>query len=203
MMVVPSRRAASWYARVWLSPLCGVGRRHTMTGHPDELLERPGRGRTWLSWNNAGSLDAIFRMPPEDHAVFASTMAKVYLDHGWTSCVGAAAAKPVEVAYVTPVEGSVSWFDTIAIPADAPHPDEAHAFIDYLMDPAVAAATTRDIGYANGNRDSWPLIPESVRNDPAVYAAPAVFATLVPARSHTQDYSRRLNRAWTRIKTGQ
>ena len=116
---------------------------------------------------------------------------------------GAAAVPPVEVAYVTPVEGSVSWFDTIAIPADAPHPDEAHAFIDYLMDPAVAAAITRDIGYANGNRDSLPLIPESVRNDPAVYAPPAVFATLVPARSHTQDYSRRLNRAWTRIKTGQ
>ncbi len=49
---------------------------------------------THLSWNNAGSLDAIFRMPPEEHAVFACTVAKTYLDHGWTSCVGAAAAKP-------------------------------------------------------------------------------------------------------------
>lgn len=116
---------------------------------------------------------------------------------------GAAAAQPVEVAYVTPVEGSVSWFDTMAIPADAPHPDEAHAFINYLMDPEVAATITGEIGYANGNRDSLPLIPESVRNDPAIYAPPAVFATLVPARSHTQDYSRRINRAWTRIKTGQ
>lgn len=116
---------------------------------------------------------------------------------------GAAAKPPVEVAYVTPVEGSISWFDTIAIPVDAPHPDEAHAFLDYLMEPEVAAAITRDIGYANGNRDSLPLIPESVRNDPAVYAPPAVFATLVPARSHTQDFSRRLNRAWTRIKSGE
>ncbi len=49
---------------------------------------------THLSWNNAGSLDAIFRMPPEEHAIFAGTVAKTYLDHGWTSCVGAAAAKP-------------------------------------------------------------------------------------------------------------
>jgi putrescine transport system substrate-binding protein len=116
---------------------------------------------------------------------------------------GAAAAKPVEVAYVTPVEGSVSWFDTLAIPADAPHPDEAHAFINYLMDPEVAAKIAGEIGYANGNRDSLPLIPESTRNDPAIYPPPAVFATLVPARAHSQDYSRRINRAWTRIKTGQ
>jgi putrescine transport system substrate-binding protein len=97
----------------------------------------------------------------------------------------------------------VSWFDTVAIPVDAPHPDEAHAFIDFLMDPAVAAAIARDIGYANGNRDSLPLIPESIRSDPAIYAPPEVLEKLVPARSHTQDYSRRLNRAWTRIKTGQ
>ena len=68
---------------------------------------------------------------------------------------------------------------------------------------ASFAAIAGDIGYANGNRDSLALIPEAMRNDPAIYAPPEVLATLVPARSHTQDYSRRLNRAWTRIKTGQ
>src|SRR5215468_566974 len=49
---------------------------------------------THFSWNNAGSLDAIFRMPPEEHTLLAATNAKIYLDMGWTSCVGAAAAKP-------------------------------------------------------------------------------------------------------------
>ncbi len=49
---------------------------------------------THFSWNNASSLDAIFRMPPEEHTLLAASSAKTYLDMGWTSCVGAAAAKP-------------------------------------------------------------------------------------------------------------
>jgi imidazolonepropionase-like amidohydrolase len=49
---------------------------------------------THLSWNNAASLDAIFRMPPEEHTLFSANVAKTYIDMGWTSCVGAAAAKP-------------------------------------------------------------------------------------------------------------
>src|SRR5262245_19209578 len=50
---------------------------------------------THFSWNNAPSLDAIFRMPPEEHALFSANVAKTYIDMGWTSCVGAAAAKPL------------------------------------------------------------------------------------------------------------
>src|SRR5262245_38954077 len=49
---------------------------------------------THLSWNNAPSLDAIFRMPPEEHTLFSANAARTYIDMGWTSCVGAAAAKP-------------------------------------------------------------------------------------------------------------
>ena len=116
---------------------------------------------------------------------------------------GAAGTPPVEVVYVTPKEGTVSWFDTIAIPADAPHPQNAHAFINFLMDPQVIAAITRDIGYANGNRASLAFLPPEIRDDPTIYPPPDVFAKLHPALAHTQDYSRRLNRAWTRIKTGQ
>lgn len=116
---------------------------------------------------------------------------------------GAAASKPVRIAYVTPIEGSVSWFDTIAIPVDAPHPGNAHALINFIMEPEVIAAISRSIGYANGNRDSLPFIPDEVRNDPAIFAPPDVFAKLHPSLAHTQDYSRRLNRAWTRVKTGQ
>ena len=55
---------------------------------------------------------------------------------------------------------TLMWFDTLAIPADAPHPDEAHAFIDYLMRPDVAAANSNLVNYANGNAASVPLINE-------------------------------------------
>ena len=46
----------------------------------------------------------------------------------------------VEIGYVIPREGALMWFDSIAIPADAKNVNEAHAFIDYLMRPEVAAA---------------------------------------------------------------
>jgi imidazolonepropionase-like amidohydrolase len=49
---------------------------------------------THFSWNNQPNLDSIQRMPPEEHILWCSQVAKIYLDMGWTSCVGAAAAKP-------------------------------------------------------------------------------------------------------------
>ena len=64
---------------------------------------------------------------------------------------GAAAASPVEIRYTIPKEGSFIWFDAVAIPADAPHPDNAHAFLNYLMEPEVIAKVSNKIGYANGN----------------------------------------------------
>ena len=49
---------------------------------------------THFSWNDQPSLDAIQRMPPEEHILWCAQVARLYLDMGWTSCVGAAAAKP-------------------------------------------------------------------------------------------------------------
>ena len=49
---------------------------------------------THFSWNDQPSLDAIQRMPPEEHILWCAEVARKYLDMGWTSCVGAAAAKP-------------------------------------------------------------------------------------------------------------
>jgi imidazolonepropionase-like amidohydrolase len=49
---------------------------------------------THFSWNNQPSLDSIQRMPPEEHILWCAEVAKTYLDMGWTSCVGAATAKP-------------------------------------------------------------------------------------------------------------
>ena len=116
---------------------------------------------------------------------------------------GAAASSPIEIVYATPVEGTISWYDTIAIPVDAPHPINAHQFINFLMEPEVIAAVSREIGMANGNRASLPFVPDEIRNDTAIYPSAEVFAKMHPTLAHTQDYSRRLNRAWTRIKTGQ
>src|SRR5215470_14137488 len=49
---------------------------------------------THFGWTNSKTLDAIQKMPHEEHTLWAAQVAKLYLDHGWTSCVGAATPKP-------------------------------------------------------------------------------------------------------------
>jgi imidazolonepropionase-like amidohydrolase len=49
---------------------------------------------THFAWNDQPSLAAIQMMPPEEHALWCMRVAKRYIDMGWTSCVGAATAKP-------------------------------------------------------------------------------------------------------------
>ncbi len=116
---------------------------------------------------------------------------------------GASAATPVEIAYVIPREGAPLYFDTVAIPADAPHPDNAHAFLNFLMEPEVIAEVTNDIGYANANSASLPFVDAVLRDDPSVYPSEAAREKLHVSRARSQEYSRELNRVWTRIKTGQ
>lgn len=108
-----------------------------------------------------------------------------------------------EVEYVIPREGAPSYFDTAAIPADAPHPDNAHAFLDFLMQPEVIAGVTNTVGYANANLLATPFVDVEVREDPAVYPSAEVRARLHPSRMHSQEYQRELGRAWTRVRTGQ
>ncbi len=107
------------------------------------------------------------------------------------------------MAYVIPREGATIWFDLMAIPADAPHPGNAHAFLNFLMEPEVIAAISNDIGYANGNAASLPFISDALKNDPAVYPTDEVRKYLHRSGLKSQVFSRDQNRAWTRIKTGQ
>ena len=92
--------------------------------------------------------------------------------------------------------------DRFAIPADARHPRNAHAFIDYLLRPEVAAANSNFIHYANANQASTALLDAALRNDPGIYPTPEVKAHLRPNLSKSAEFTRELNRAWTRFTTG-
>jgi len=116
---------------------------------------------------------------------------------------GAAASEPVKVAYALPREGSFVWMDTVAIPADAPHVDNAHAFLNFLMEPRVIARISREIGYANGNAASLEYLDEAFRNDASVYPDAEASRRLQTDTAESPDYMRDMNRAWTRVKTGQ
>src|SRR5690606_23241125 len=74
-----------------------------------------------------------------------------------------ATGRPVpDIRYVIPKEGAVRWIDVVAIPKDARHPGNAHAFIDYLMQPEVIAAITDSVAYANANLAATPLIDPEI-----------------------------------------
>ena len=109
----------------------------------------------------------------------------------------------IKVEYSVPKEGTIIWFDMMGIPKDAPHPANAHAWINYIMEPEVAAPITDFVNYANANAASLPLVDEGVRNDPGVYPPPEIKAKLYPDLSETPEYTRLLNRSWTRFQTGQ
>jgi len=116
---------------------------------------------------------------------------------------GAAAAKPVTVKYAIPKEGAINYFDMLAIPADAPHPDNAHAYLNYLMDPEVIAKVTNKTRFANANAAALPFVAEDIRNDPGIYPSAEVRTRLYPDLVESQQFSRDLNRMWTRVRSGQ
>jgi putrescine transport system substrate-binding protein len=108
----------------------------------------------------------------------------------------------VALGYSIPKEGAQLWFDVFAIPRDAPDPDEAHALINYLLRPEIAAKNTNFISYANGNLASQKFIDKSILDDPTIYPDAAVMAKLYTISAHDQKTQRLINRLWTRIKTG-
>jgi putrescine transport system substrate-binding protein len=112
------------------------------------------------------------------------------------------AANGIRVRYTIPREGAVMWFDVAAIPADAPHPRNAHRFINFLLDPSVAARNSIAIRFPNGNAASQALVPPQLSNA-AIFPTGERASRLIPERAKSEAYMRLQTRAWTRFRTGQ
>jgi len=127
---------------------------------------------------------------------------------GWSGDVlqardrAAEANNNVNVEYAIPREGALMWFDQMAIPADAPHPENALTFIDYIMRPDVMAKASNYVYYANGNLASQPLLAEDVIGDPAIYPDEETVGKLYVVLPYGPGEQRLVTRLWTRIKTG-
>ncbi len=109
----------------------------------------------------------------------------------------------IEIGYAIPKEGAQMWFDNFAIPKDAPHADGALAFINFMLDPRVAAKNSNMISYANGNLASQKFIDKKVLDDRSIYPDAAMMAKLYIVGARNPRAQRLINRIWTRIKTGQ
>ncbi len=107
------------------------------------------------------------------------------------------------LAFTLPKEGSNITYNAFLIPASAPHPEAAHKFLNFILDPKVIAEITNDIYYGNDNLASRPFVIKDILDDPAIYPSPEVRAKLYLPEAFGPDYDRLRTRVWTRIKTGQ
>jgi putrescine transport system substrate-binding protein len=98
--------------------------------------------------------------------------------------------------------GVHSWFDTLLIPTDAPHSNNAHLLMNYFLRPDVIATISNFTGYANGNKTATPLVDIEITSDPGIYPDASVRRRLQPVLVYPPKKERSRSRTWTRIKTG-
>ncbi|MGJ8603285.1 MAG: polyamine ABC transporter substrate-binding protein [Marivita sp.] len=127
---------------------------------------------------------------------------------GWSGDIlqardrAAEADNGVDVAYNAPTEGALMWFDQMAIPVDAPNPDAAHVFLNFIMDAQNMAAASNYVYYANGNEASKEFLVEDVIGDPAIYPDEATLENLYTVTPFPPREQRSLTRMWTTVKSG-
>jgi putrescine transport system substrate-binding protein len=127
---------------------------------------------------------------------------------GWSGDINIARQRAIEgktgqnIQALIPKTGGVLFFDVMVIPADAPRPNNAHKFINYIMRPEVHASLTNKVFYANPNAASRALVKPEVANNPSVFLSPADLARMAPPDSLNNDLRRLMTRTYTSFKTG-
>jgi spermidine/putrescine transport system permease protein len=124
----------------------------------------------------------------------------VWLAQGWNGQFAKIGAKDKDIAFVIPREGSTVYVDTLAIPVSAPHPDLAHAFLDFTLEAEIAAEICRTMRYPTPNRAALPLLPPEIRDDPVSFPSDADLARtefLQDLGEATLVY----DRMWTEVKS--
>ena len=114
----------------------------------------------------------------------------------------AAASNGVDVDYVIPKEGGLMSLDNLAIPKDAPDPESALKFINFLMRPDIAARNTNATGFANGVLASKPFVEKNIRDNPAVYPPTSIMQRLYTVTMNAPPLQKMIEREWLRVKRG-
>jgi spermidine/putrescine transport system permease protein len=124
----------------------------------------------------------------------------VWLAQGWSGQFARAMAQDADIAYVVPKEGSALFLDSLAVPRDAPHPELAHAFIDFTLEAEVAAEICRTMQYSSPNRAALPLLPPAIRDNHAIFP-PADVVARTEVLEDIGEATVLYDRLWTEVKT--
>ena len=127
---------------------------------------------------------------------------------GWSGDINIARNRAIEgktgqkIEALIPKTGGVLFFDTMVIPVDAPHPENAYKFINYILRPEVHAALTNKVFYANPNKASKAFIKPEVANNPTVFPSEENMKKMDLPEPLTNDIRRTMTRMYTAFKTG-
>ena len=127
---------------------------------------------------------------------------------GWSGDINIAKQRAIEgktgqkIEALIPSIGGILFFDTMAIPADAPHPNNALKWINYIARPEVAASLTNKVFYANPNKESRKFVKPEVANNPTVFVSDADMKKMAVPDALTNDIRRTMTRLYTSFKTG-
>ncbi|WP_374536308.1 extracellular solute-binding protein [Chitinimonas taiwanensis] len=113
----------------------------------------------------------------------------------------AAAKKPQNIEYVVPAKGTMMWFDVMAIPKDSKNADNAHKWINNILDPKVVAAITNTVSYANPNAKADALVDKKISGDAKIYPNAAALQKLQPLAVIDLPTQVALTKAFNQFKT--
>lgn len=129
------------------------------------------------------------------------------LSFGWSGDIGIAANRAkeakngVNIKVFPPTHGGVLLVDTVAIPADAKHVDNAYKFLDYRLRPEVIAADTNTVFYANPVPASLPYVDASIKSNDYVFLKPELMRKLRPPKVYSNEERRLVTQYYTKFRT--
>ena len=146
--------------------------------------------------------------------LFTSTMiddlagGKACVALGWAGDINIARTRAIEnkngndIQTLLPSTGGLIFFDNLAIPKDAKHPINAHAFINYFLKPEVSASLTNELGYATANKMSLVNVKPEIAKDPAIFPDAANLQKMVSPNSFSNEARQSLSQVFTLLKKG-
>jgi len=127
---------------------------------------------------------------------------------GWSGDINIARQRAIEanngnnIEALIPKQGAILFFDTMAIPADAPHPENAHVWINYILRPEVGASLTNKVFYANPNAESIKFVKKEVTRNTSIFLSEEEKKRMVVPGAFGNDIRRLMTRIFTDFKTG-
>ncbi|MEZ7815794.1 MAG: polyamine ABC transporter substrate-binding protein [Burkholderiaceae bacterium] len=159
------------------------------------------------------ALEMLEKVRP-DVRLFSSTLiddlagGKACVAIGWSGDINIARERAVEnesteiIEALLPTTGALIFFDTVAIPADAKHVNNAHLFMDYFLRPEVSATFTNEMQYPAGNKAAKPLVEPAIANNPTIYVDDDNMSRMVPPGNFTALARESMSNVYTAFKKG-